>query len=151
MPFASVRIAARLLAILTVSVAASAAAQARTCGEYTDLRVARFERGAEHAVVACLRRVAHHGGTCPDARLAERLATLHRDGVRAIERRCPGSEGEAAVAAAEARVLCRTLAICSPTPTATPLPPIFTPTPPPPGPRAHFDAGWTGIAHELSV
>jgi hypothetical protein len=120
----------------------TASARARTCFEYTALRVARFRTGAEHAVAACLRR----GGSCPDARLTARLAMLHRVGVRAIERRCPGSGGEAAIAAAEAAILCQTLAVC---PQPTPLP-THTPRPADP-PFAHLDAGWTGIAHDLSV
>jgi hypothetical protein len=91
--------------------------------------------------------------------LIERLADLHQSGVRAIERHCPGADGEATIAAAEADVLCETLAICpppaTPIPTRTPrptAPPTFTPSPPPPGPAVpHLDAGWTGISHGLSV
>jgi hypothetical protein len=51
----------------------------------------------------------------PDARLTARLEYLaSAAGVRAIERRCPGSDGAQALAAAEAEVLCETLAICPP-------------------------------------
>lgn len=131
---------------LGVALASSASGAARTCDEYVALRVGRLEMGASQAVRACLRRVANHGGLCPDSRLDARLAHLRSSGVRAIARRCPGTNGDAILAAAEADVLCELLAMCplpTPRPSATP-PPADPPVP-------HLDAGWVGISHGLAV
>jgi hypothetical protein len=146
------------------------AAAALDCSQYTTLRVTRFRAAAERVVEACLRRSARKGIICPDEKLTTRLAALHAAAVKALERRCPGGNGEGKISAEQEDVLCDLLAIC----------PSPTPTPPQPTPSRfgavtlrvlassaggaatalargaatrtlRVDAGWTALTHDLGV